>query len=144
MERIILLNKKYKSHLIIYLITIFFLIILTFLSFKIKTYDLLNITGLINCDKNCEIEFVLPYNKVDILSEKDIELKYLDNHYKISEIIYDDPYLNNEIPYQNIRLKTNIKSENRIINFKIIYNKQRMIEKFYKIISERWENEKPN
>ena len=99
----------------------------------IKIYDSYYTTGLISCNEECNITVSLPYDKVDILKE-DPHLEYLNKEYKVETITYNEPYLNNQIPYEDVVIKTNLKSEDKIINFKILYNKQRVISKIKNIV----------
>lgn len=135
LNKIVFLNKKPKKHSIIYWILLIIIITSFFLLYKIKTYDSYLVTGINNCENVCIITFTLPYNKVDILSKKP-KIEYLNKIYKIENINYLEPYLNNGIPYQDIELITKISNNNRLINFKIIYNKQRIITKIQNIIKE--------
>lgn len=136
-KKIILLNEKNKNHHIINLLFFIFIFVLIGLSFYIKTFDTSKTIGIIKCDDVCEINLSLPYSKVDMLTYKDVHIKYHDSLYEIEDINYDEPFFNNDIPYQNVRIITNLKSKERIINFDILYNKQRIIEKIKKLILER-------
>ncbi len=135
LNKFILLNKKPNKHLK-FTITIIILIIV-FLIYCIKnyTYDSYQTTGIVKCEKECFINITLPYDKVDILS-KDPIIKYNNNIYEIKSINYKEPYLDKEIAYQDIELVSFVKEE-KIINFNILYNKQRIISKIKNIIVER-------
>ena len=135
LNKLILLNKKPNKHLKIY-ITIIILIIL-FLAYCIKnsTYDSYQTTGIVKCEEECFINITLPYDKVDILS-KDPIISYQNNTYEINNIDYKEPYLDREVAYQDVELESFLKEE-RIINFNILYNKQRIISKIKNIIIER-------
>lgn len=136
-NKVVLLNKKVKSHLIIYLIIFIFFLTLTSLSYFIKTYDLLNVTGISECEEMCTINFSFPYSNVNVLEYDDLRLIYMDEIYEIKEIIYSEPYLNNGVPFQDIELVTSISGESeKIINFRLLYNKQRIIEKLKNVIVE--------
>lgn len=132
-KKIYLLNLyPQKHHFTNYLFII--LIILSIpLSHKIKIYDSYYTTGIISCNEECIITVSFPYDKVDILKQNP-HIEYLNHKYEIKEIIYNEPYLNNQVPYEDITLKTNLSSKDYIINFKILYNKQRIIEKIKAII----------
>lgn len=134
-NKIILLNTKPNNHFISYVL--FFLLIITtlFLSIFTETYDTYNTTGIVKCIENCSISITVPYDKADIFSNKSY-IKYQDKKYAINEIEYEDPYLSNNIPVEDITLQTDITTQNKIINFQILYNKQRIIKKIKNIILE--------
>ncbi len=132
-NKIIFLNLTPKKHLFIYSISITCIFIIGLLSSKLKTYDSYYVTGLVSCDKNCSITVSFPYDKVDILKENP-HIEYLNKEYEITSIIYSEPYLNDQIPYEDIKLITDLQSADPIINFKILYNKQRIISKIKNIV----------
>ncbi len=129
-NKIILLNKKPQNYNM-YIIIISFLLFISSL-WKIYTYDSYYLTGIITCNEECSIKASIPYNKIDIFNNSKIE--YQNKEYEIKEITYEEPYLNNSIPYEDITIKTDINSKDRLINFKIIYNKQRIINKIKNIM----------
>lgn len=132
-KKIILLNQRPKNHIIILVFSLFSFIALMLLSCFYKIYDSYYLVGLISCEKECSIRISIPYNKVDIL-EQNSHIEYLNKAYKITSVEYGEPYLDNGIPYEDITLKTNLKSKDKIINFKILYNKQRIIKKIKKLM----------
>lgn len=132
-KKIYLLNlTPHKYNKLVLSFLIIFIFILPILSF-VKIYDSYYTTGLISCDTECNITITLPYDKVNILSQEP-RLSYLNNEYDILSLEYNEPYLDNQIPYEDIIIKTNLNSQEKIINFKILYNKQRVIKKIKKII----------
>ncbi len=135
-HKIILLSASPKKHPVIYVI--FFIILITSLSlsFFIKTYSTYQTTGIIKCESTCEISITLPYNKTDILNG-DSKIRYLNQEFEIEEVSYEEPYLNNGTPYEDVTIKANIKTQSKIVNFQILYNKQRIIEKIKEILIER-------
>lgn len=135
-QKIILLNQKPKNTPIISFLFLLICIITLTLSFCIKTYDIYSTTGLIECNETCKISLTMPYNKIDIISTSS-KIKYLNQQYEISNIKYEEPYLNNNVPYEDIVIETNLNSQNKIINFQILSNKQRIITKIKNIILER-------
>lgn len=136
LNKLILLNEKPKNYPILFLVILIF-IIAFILSYKLKAYDSYQITGLVECTDSCYITFSLPYDKVTMLSEYP-SIKYLNNIYEINKIEYSSPYLNNNIPYEDIKLYSNINfNGEKIINFNILYNKQRIIRKIINIVNER-------
>lgn len=132
-KKIYLLGLYPKKHFIYYCIFIVIISIFILLSCFIKVYDSYYVTGLINCDKECVITISFPYDKVDILKQNP-HIEYLNKEYNINSITYNDPYLNNEIPYEDINITTDLTSKDQIINLKILYNKQRVIKKIKNII----------
>lgn len=135
-KKIILLNKQPKRHPLIYVLTLFSIFLSLIISFFVKTYESYNTSGIIKCNGKCEILISMPYNKVDLFSQNP-KINYLHKEYKISEIIYDEPYLNNNIAYEDIKIITDLSSDERLINIQLLYNKQRIITKIKNMITER-------
>lgn len=131
MNKIYLLNKKPKSNKLITFIVLLTIILFILLTFKYNTYDSLNIVGIYKCDNTCYIETSIIYEDINKIDKKSI-LEYKNKTYIIEDIIYSEPYLNNNIAYQDIKIITNLKVKETIIKSKILYNKQRII---YKIIN---------
>ena len=131
MNKIYLLNKKPKSNKLITFIVLLTIIFFILLTFKYNTYDALNIVGIYKCDNTCYIETSIIYEDINKIDKNSI-LEYKNKTYIIEDIIYSEPYLNNNIAYQDIKIITNLKVKETIIKSKILYNKQRII---YKIIN---------
>lgn len=131
MNKIYLLNKKPKSNKLITFIVLLTIIFFILLTFKYNTYDSLNIVGVYKCDNTCYIETSIIYEDINKIDKNSI-LEYKNKTYIIEDIIYSEPYLNNNIAYQDIKIITNLKVKETIIKSKILYNKQRII---YKIIN---------
>lgn len=132
-KKIYLLNLYPHKHRLISIIVILVVLTIIPLSNFIKLYDSYYTTGLISCNEECSITVSLPYDKVDILKQNP-HLEYLNKEYKINKITYNEPYLDNQIPYEDVIIYTDLNSEDKIINFKILYNKQRIISKIKKMI----------
>ena len=133
-KKIYLLNLYPNNHNLFSFLFIILFILLVPLSFFIKIYDSYYTTGLISCNNDeCSITISLPYDKVEILKQTP-HIEYLNREYEITSIEYNEPYLNNQIPYEDIIIKTNLSSKDQIINFKILYNKQRIIRKIINIV----------
>ncbi len=134
-NKLVLIHKSNKNHFIIYVLFHIFILNLILLTFFVDTYDSIKVTGIIKCEEECQITLNLPYNKIDIFQD-DSKITYLNKDYKIMNITYDEPYLEKEIPYQNVIIKTDLASDDKIINFSILYNKQRIIKKIKNILLE--------
>ena len=133
-NKIYLLNLYPNNHNIFNFLFIILFILLVPLSFFIKIYDSYYTTGLISCNNDeCSITISLPYDKVEILKQTP-HIEYLNKGYEITSIDYNEPYLNNQVPYEDITIKTNLSSKDQIINFKILYNKQRIVRKIISIV----------
>ncbi len=132
-EKLILLNQKPKKNLFILLATLI-IISLVISSYFIKTYDVYKTYGYITCDDNCYINLSLSYDNLNKLTTKTL-LEIDKEITKIDDIEYLDISLENEIPYQNVRIKT-VKDKNKIIEIKLLNNKQRIIKKLYDLIKE--------
>ena len=133
-ETYLLINEKTKKHP--FLIIIFSLLILiTFLFYHIKAYSSISVTGLMECGEKTNISFTLPYKQVDKIT-KEAKISYKNKEYVIESIAFEEPYLDHNIPYQDILITTNLVCEEKIVNFKINYNKQRILTKIKQIILE--------
>lgn len=130
----LLIKETNKKHPFL-LVLCTFLIIITLILYHIEAYSSLKITGLVENNEKTTISFSLPYNQVDVITEY-AKISYKNKEYKIEEIIFKEPYLDNNVPYQDIEIKTDLVCEERIINFKILYNKQRITTKIKHIILE--------
>ena len=126
--------KKPKKILTIYLLFIIILIIIIIYSYQNYTYDKKEILVINNCiEEECTLKTTLNYEEERILSKNPI-IKYNSKTYKINKIIYDEPYLSNEIPVTDVTIETDLKEENKILKISIYYNKQRIIKKIKNII----------
>ncbi len=122
--------KQYKLPNILFIILILISIII---SYSYKTYDSLKLTGIYTCEETCIIETTLSYDYISKINNNSI-IEYNNKSYKIEDIIYSDPYLNNNIAYQDITIKINLNIKEKIINFKLLYKKQRIIRKIVNLI----------
>lgn len=133
-KKLLLLNQKPKKNLVIHLIFISLLIAFLIIAYNYNTYDVYQTTGIMKCENNdCYITITMIYDKIDILNQNP-KIEYLNKIYDIKSITYEEPYLNNNIAYQDINITTNLQVNNQIINFKILYNKQRIITKIKEIL----------
>lgn len=129
----ILYFKTPKKTKLPYLI-FFSLIILIILSYHIKIYDAYKTIGIATCDNKCEIEINISNINSEILNNK-LELEYKNKKYKVFKIITKDIYLENNIFYQKIIIETElILNDSNFIEFKLIYNKQRIVDKIINIL----------
>lgn len=134
MNKIYLLNQKPKSNKLITFILLLIIITFILLTFKYNTYDSLNIVGIYKCENICYIETSIIYEDISKIDKNSI-LEYKNNTYIIENIIYEEPYLNNDIAYQDIKIITKLKVKETIIKSKILYNKQRIIKKIINYIT---------
>ncbi len=126
--------QKPKKCLTIYLLFIAMFISITYFSINYYSYDKKEIIGINDChERECDIKITLDYEEIKILDQKPIIL-YESKKYQIKEIVYGDMYLSNNIPVSDIILKTDHITKTNIIDFKLLYNKQRIIKKIKNII----------
>ena len=144
-DRIILLNKKPKIEgfnklknagirTCIHIIIIASSLILLISSYNMKTYSIKKTLGYISCEEECHINLSLPYKDLNIVNDNTI-IEVDHKRYKPTEILYKDISIENNIPYQNIQINTEIKDE-KIVEVKLLNNKQRIIKKVFDIIRE--------
>lgn len=131
-NKLYLLNEQPKKNLIKIPIII---LIITFIIFiyRYKTYNSFLTTGFIKCDNKCYINISLPYDKADKITLNS-KIEYLNNIYNIEKIEFKEPYIENNIAYQDIKIYSELQTEKRIINLKLLYNKQRIITKIKELI----------
>lgn len=136
MKKYNLLSINPHKHNLLFLLILLMFIFLWLVVSNVKTFDTLTITGLIECKETCTISLTLPYDKIDIFNN-DSFISYKNKNYNIKNLVYEDPYLNGEIAYQDIIFETNLSSSTKLINFTILSNRQTLIEKIKNIILER-------
>ena len=125
-KKINLLNVKPNTSKIT-IIIILFIIILIVLSIKIKVYKTQKVTGIVTCDEKCYIETNIPSTKSEILN-KNINIVYEHQIYKANKVNLEDIIDNGDNIYLRIKIDSDLKQEkNNIIEFKIIYDRQRII-----------------
>lgn len=133
-NKIILIHKKPKKYILINIILIITLITSIILSYKYKTYNSFKVTGISKCLNVCKISTTLRYDQINKI-DSNSKIEYKNKIYEINNIEYSEPYLNNNIAYQDIEIETSLK-ESKIVEIKILYNKQRIIRKIINLILE--------
>ena len=125
-------------------IGIYFLIVLVliFIPFLfLQTYSSYKTTGILECkDDTCILKLAIPYDKLFILDYHP-QIEYLNNKYVINNIEQSEPYLNNNIPVVDVAIATDYISDNKVIEFRFLYKKQRIITKIIGFMKE-WFYEK--
>ena len=134
-NKTILLAKQPNNNKLFHIIFSIIIIISLITSYSYKTYDAINIVGIYKCEEYCYIESSISYENINKIDKSNI-IEYKNNNYNIEDIIYSEPYLNNNIAYQDIKIKCNLKDSEKIVKTKILYNKQRIIRKIISIIKE--------
>lgn len=104
--------------------------------FKVKTFDSVLATGIVTCGEVCQVELTLSYDKTDALSNNPF-ISYNNEKYDIWNITYNEPYINGEMVYQDVKFETNLHSDKNLVNFKILSNRERIVDKVKRIIIER-------
>ena len=61
-------------------------------------------------------------------------IEYQHKKIKIKKILYSEPYLSNSIPVSDVTIIVDDLSDNNIIEFKLEYNKQKIIKKIKNIL----------
>ncbi len=133
-ETYLLINERAKKHPFLLIISSL-IILLIVLFYRLEVYSSIPVTGIMECEDNTNISFTLPYNQVDKLTSQ-AKLYYKSKEYAIESISFEEPYLDHNVPYQDILIQTNMVCEEKIIYFKIMYNKQRILTKIKQIIVE--------
>lgn len=118
--------KKYPLHYVFIITVIFFLIIC-----NVKTYE--KYTILSQVQDNNTLKIITPENIV--INEETI-IKYHNKQYQVIDIENVNSYIENNEIFKEIILTTNINSEEKIIKFDILNNKQRIITKIINKIKE--------
>ena len=126
MNKILLMSKQPKQNHIIHIFFIIIILTSIIFSYSYKTYDSLQIIGIYTCNDGCYIDTSLSYEYITKIDNPKL-LEYQNKNYKIEEIIYNEPYLNSNIPYQDLKIISNLKTSKKIVKVKLLYNKQRII-----------------
>lgn len=127
-----ILYSKPKVNLYIFILLILF----SFLPLLKNTYSSYKAVGLLKCEENtCTIELSMSYKELNILDQNP-QISYLNKKYKINDITRGEPYLNNNIPFVDVILTTDYISDSNVIEFNLIYNKQRIGKKIIDIMKE--------
>ncbi len=132
-NKYILLSKKPKNNKIFNLLFIIILLTSILFSYMCKTYDSYYVVGLKECEDICYIVVSLSYKDIDKVSESSL-IEYNNKKYQVNNLIYSEPYLNNGIAYQDIKIISNLETKESIVNMKVLSNKQRIITKIKKLI----------
>lgn len=131
-----LLSEKENRMGFVFLMFFVFMVLVVILVFKVDVYDSTVAVGIISCSDSCKIEVTMPFDKIDSFNNEPF-ISYNNKSYDILNISYGEPYLNGEIALEDVVIETNLESQDKLINFKILSNKQRIIEKIKNIILER-------
>lgn len=126
--------SKPQCKIFIYIIVSLLFLIIPFLF--LKTYSTYKVTGVLEClDDTCIIKLTIPYNKLCIL-DYNPQIEYLNKKYDIKNTSRSEAYLNNNIPVVDVTITVDYISDNDVIEFKFIYNKQRIITKIIDFMKE--------
>ena len=125
--------RSHKNYIIVLVTLIISLIILLKIINK-YSYDVYKTYGIVTCEEECVLDISVNYQKTDIF--KDYKLKIEDKYVEVKDLQYGERYLQNNIPEQEVLLYID-KYEEKIVEVKIEYNKQRIKTKLKKIILER-------
>lgn len=130
-----LLSKQPNKLNLLHIILIIMILTSIIFSYSYKTYDSLNIVGIYKCEETCYIDTSLSYEDITKLNNPNTFI-YNNKTYIIEDIIYSEPYLNNNTVYQDIQITSNLKEKEKVIKIKLLHNKQRIIAKIKNIITE--------
>ena len=128
--------KELRSHknYIIVLVSLIISVIILLKIINKYSYDVYKTYGLVTCEEECVLDISVNYQKTNIFN--DYKLKIEDQYIEVKDLQYGEKYLQNNIPEQEVLLYID-KYEEKIVEVKIEYNKQRIKTKLKKIILER-------
>ena len=128
--------KELRSHknYIIVLVSLIISVILLLKIINKYSYDVYKTYGIVTCEEECVLDISVNYQKTNIFN--DYKLKIEDQYIEVKDLQYGERYLQNNIPEQEVLLYID-KYEEKIVEVKIEYNKQRIKTKLKKIILER-------
>ena len=127
-------NKKSRKNYIIIFISLIISIVITHKIINKYSYDVYKTYGFVSCNEECVLDISVNYQKTNIFN--DFKLKIEDKYIEVKEIAYGDKYLENNIPEQEVLLSIDEYDE-KIVEVKIEYNKQKIKTKLKKIVLER-------
>jgi len=122
----LLFEKYYQNpfHSIFFVILVISLI--TF-SYYFKTYDLYPIYAEVLNDE--QIKITLTYEDLKLI-QKDTKVKYQNTYHDITNITYQDIYIENNIPYETIIITTDLKlNGEKLVKVNLANNYKRIIYK---------------
>lgn len=128
--------KELRSHknYIIVLVTLIISVIILLKIINKYSYDVYKTYGIVTCEEECVLDISVNYQKTNIFN--DYKLKIENQYIEVKDLQYGERYLQNNIPEQEVLLYID-KYEEKIVEVKIEYNKQRIKTKLKKIILER-------
>ena len=128
--------KELRSHknYIIVLVSLIISVIILLKIINKYNYDVYKTYGIVTCEEECVLDISVNYQKTNIFN--DYRLKIEDQYIEVKDLQYGEKYLQNNIPEQEVLLYID-KYEEKIVEVKIEYNKQRIKTKLKKIILER-------
>jgi hypothetical protein len=128
--------KELRSHknYIIVLVTLIISVIIILKIINKYSYDVYKTYGIVTCEEECVLDISVNYQKTNIFN--DYKLKIENQYIEVKDLQYGERYLQNNIPEQEVLLYID-KYEEKIVEVKIEYNKQRIKTKLKKIILER-------
>ncbi len=128
--------KELRSHknYIIVLVSLIISVIILLKIINKYSYDVYKTYGIVTCEEECVLDISVNYQKTNIFN--DYRLKIEDQYIEVKDLQYGEKYLQNNIPEQEVLLYID-KYEEKIVEVKIEYNKQRIKTKLKKIILER-------
>ena len=130
----ILYSIKPSHNRLFYLLFIILFGTIIYYSLTNYTYEQKSVVGINECrEDSCEIKLTLNYEEISILNKNPI-IYYNKKEYQIKSIKYDEPYLNNGIPSSDITIRTEKISDSNILEFSILYNKEKIAKKIKNII----------
>lgn len=132
MKNILLYQKTNKHLLYLFFLFLLFILILILLTEDEDSYELV---GLKNSNDTNLVDIIIPYNKVNIFEGKIYIIYNHEKHY-IKDIKYGEVNIIDNIPYINLSLQLDFEIDKEVINFRVFYNRQKIINKIKKIIKE--------
>ena len=128
-EKIKLSRSKNNQTPILLILTIIFFILLLFYFINSKTtYSVKTLVGEVECDEECIIKSLLNYEDTSLI-DQELYIEYENNRYKVNEIHAVNTEVLDNNAFEEIELKTDLKTKNKIIKYKILYSHKRIIQK---------------
>lgn len=131
LELIKVVNLKYKSHSLRYVILLF--IILAFLIFSVKVFDSCKTVGVYDEEEGI-LRFSIPYDKVKLIDDN-VKILYDNEFLTFEDLHFLEVHIDNGIVMQDFSAEIESK-ETKVMDLKIMNNKQRLVKKIYSLMKE--------
>ena len=121
-------SKNNQTPILLILTIIFFILLLFYFINSKTTYSVKTLVGEVECEEDCIIRSSINYEDTSLI-DQELYIEYDNNRYKVNDINVINTEVLDNYAYEEVELKTNLKTKNKIIKYKILYEPKRIIQK---------------